>query len=433
MPPMSMLQDYPRSFYSHTAHREGLPPFPPLQGSQEIDVCIVGGGITGLAAALELRRLGYQVMLLEGERLGWGASGRSGGQVLTSYACEMGPIEAQLGFDDAKKLWDMSVEAVQLVRDHISEFQIDCDWFDGAAVAGLKPRHMDGLKHWFDDISERDQYPHLRLLNQSDLSQLINSDQYIGAVTDSFSGHLHPLNYTLGLAKAVYDSGVIIHEQSRVTSLQRGARPVVHTATGSVSCRHLILGGNAYLGQLVPELASKVMPVGTYIVSTEVLGEERLRRLLPGYYAISDANFVLDYYRPTGDHRLLFGGRVSYSGVQPPDLSSGLRRRMLKVFPSLHDVKIEFAWGGMVDITVNRAPHFGRLGNDPIYFAQGFSGHGMALTNLAGKIMAEAIHGESQRLDIFGRLKHQSFPGGRWLRTPSLVLAMMYYRLRDLL
>ncbi|MFP8967000.1 NAD(P)/FAD-dependent oxidoreductase [Pokkaliibacter sp. CJK22405] len=428
-----MSNDYPRSYYAASAKPGDLQPFPMLTEQRDADVCVIGGGITGLSAALNLRERGYSVMLLEAERVGWGASGRSGGQILTSYACEMEPIEAQLGFEEAKRLWDMSVESVALVKEQIQRHHIDCDWLSGTSSAAIKPRQLRGLQEWHDDISGRYNYPHLEWKEGRDYDSVANSPQYIGGVVDTFAGHLHPLNYTLGLARAARDSGVEIFEKTRALSLQKGSTCVVTTESGSVRCKNLVLAGNAYLGKLEPALDSKIMPVGTYIVSTEVLGEDRLRKFLPGYHAIADANFVLDYFRPTGDHRLLFGGRVSYSGLQPPDLSSGLRRRMLKVFPGLSDVKIEHAWGGFVDITVNRAPHFGRLGNDPVYFAQGFSGHGMALTNLAGKVIAEAIDGDNSRLDVFSHLKHQNFPGGRLLRMPSLVLAMMYYRLRDLL
>lgn len=423
--------DYPESYYSASAHL--LAAQPPLRGSTHSEVVVVGAGICGLTTALELRQRGYEVSLIEAKRVGWGASGRSGGQILTSYACEMEPLKAQLGDKAARHLWEMSLEAVQLVRQHIAQHQIDCDWYEGSLTAAIKPRQVNSLREWQHSLEQEYQYPHLRFYQGEEMAQVINSQRYLAIVEDKLAGHLHPLNYTLGLAKAALAAGVKIYEQSPVDRLERGARPRIHCGEASISCDHLVLCGNAYLGWLVPELARKIMPVGTYIVATEVLGEERLRALLPGYHSVADTNFVLDYFRPTGDHRLLFGGRVSYSGIQPPDLASGLRRRMLKVFPSLEDAKVEHAWGGMVDITVNRAPHFGRLGQDNIYFAQGFSGHGMALTNLAGKVMAEAIAGSSERLDVFARLKHLDFPGGPWLRTPALVLGMLYYRLRDLL
>jgi len=243
---------------------------------------------------------------------------------------------------------------------------------------------------------------------------------------------VHPLNFTLGLAHAAQAAGVKIYEHSLAEKITRGAQPMVQLAEGQVRARQIVVAGNAWLGPLVPELDARIMPVGTYIIASEPLGEARARELLPTDAAVTDINFVLDYFRLSADHRMLFGGRVSYSGLTPPNLAESMRRRMVAVFPSLADVKVSHAWGGFVDITMNRAPHFGRIGQN-LYFAQGFSGHGMAITGLAGRLIAEAIAGDSARLDVFARIPHRVFPGGRWLRTPSLMLAMLYYRLRDLL
>jgi gamma-glutamylputrescine oxidase len=246
------------------------------------------------------------------------------------------------------------------------------------------------------------------------------------------AGHLHPLNYCLGLARAAEAAGVRIFEGSAVEQLKRGATVRAVCATGSVTAKTVVLAGNAYLGGLVPEIQSKVMPVGTYISATEVLGENRARSLIPENIGVADCNFVLNYYRRSADHRMLFGGRVSYSTIMPPNLPRALRHKMLDVFPALSDVQFEYTWGGFVAITMERTPHFGRLG-DNIYFAQGYSGQGVAMTGVAGKILAEAIAGQSERFDLLTRLPHTTFPGGRLFRTPTLALAMLWYRMKDIL
>ncbi|HXH04171.1 MAG TPA: FAD-binding oxidoreductase [Candidatus Competibacteraceae bacterium] len=419
------------SYYAATANP--APACPVLEGAREADICVVGAGIAGLSTALSLAERGYRVVVLEAERIGWGASGRSGGQIINGYACDLGRLEAQLGRDDARRLWDMSVEAVELVARNVERYHIDCDFQWGLLHAALKPRQRRYLLAWQERMAHHYGYPHLRLVEGEELARLIASRRYLAALHDPGSGHLHPLNYTLGLGHAALAAGVEIFEGSRVLRLEHGARPLVHTERGQVRGAYIALCANAYLPRrLAPRLWRRIMPVGTYVATTEPLGEERARALLPSNAAVSDLNFVLDYFRRTHDHRLLFGGLVSYSTLPPLNLEQRLRAHMVRVFPQLEDVRMEFGWGGLVDITLNRAPDFGRLA-DNVFYLQGFSGHGMALANLAGKVLAEAIAGQAERLDLFARLHHRPFPGGRWLRTPALVLAMLYYRLRDLL
>lgn len=418
------------SYYLATAHP--IPDCPTLQGSLEADVAVVGAGICGLATALELRARGYKVIVLEAEQLGWGASGRSGGQVLNGYACDIATIEAQVGIIAAQQMWQMSLEAVRRVEHNVQRYRIDCDLQRGSLYAAIKRRQVHALQHWQAHLAHYYEYTDLQLVSHDDLPQHIITTRYRAALYDPNNRHLHPLNYTLGLAQAALQAGVQIFTQSRVTRLEPGAQPVVHTEQGQVRCQFVALCGNAYLGaELAPRLWRRIMPVGTYIAATEPLGA-MANSLLPSNVAVSDTNFVLDYFRRSADQRLLFGGRVSYSTLTPPNLKERLRSNMLRVFPYLSGSKIEYAWGGLVDITANRAPDFGRL-SDNIYYAQGFSGHGMALTNLAGSLMAEAIAGQAERLDVFARLSHLPFPGGRWFRTPALVLAMLYYRMRDYL
>ena len=419
-----------RSYYA--ASVPSTPPGPPLEGDLDCDVCVVGGGLTGLTAALELAERGFDVAVLEANRVGWGASGRSGGQLIFGYACEMPRLAALTSPADAKLLFDWSIEAIDRIRERIARHAIDCDWRDGQLHVAIKPRQLAELRHYRDLLGGTYGYAGLELLDRSALAAHIDSPRYIGGLFDPRGAHLHPLKYTLGIAAAARAAGVRVFEQSRALRLVRGPAPEVHCAQGRVRARQIVLAGNAWLGRLVPELERRIMPVGTYIVASAPLGAELARRCLPTDAAVTDINFVLDYFRLSADHRMLFGGRVSYSRIQPPNLAGSMRRRMQRVFPQLADVPVDYAWGGYVDITMNRAPHFGRL-EPAIYFAQGFSGHGMAATGLAGCVIAAAIAGDPRRLDVFTRIPHRDFPGGPWLRTPSLVLAMAWYRLRDLL
>ncbi len=416
----------------YTASAVARPSCDTLAGDVECDVAVVGGGITGLSAALHLRARGYDVMLLEGDVMGAGASGRSGGQVLPGFACGLSTLAEYLGAADVRRLWDMSREAVQLTRDFISRHAIACDWRDGHLDTALKPRQRTELAALAESLSRDFGETQLELLEGEALAREVVSPRYCAGLYDRDAGHLHPLNYTLGLAQAAQAVGVQLFEHTPVLALEMGPRPQLRTATGAVSARYVILAQNTGIPILVPRLRAKIMPVGTYIAATAPLGAARARALLPRNAAVCDINFVLDYFRLSADHRLLFGGRVSYSGMTPPRLEASMRARMLRVFPSLGDVAIDYTWGGEVDITLNRAPHFGTQ-HGRVLYAQGYSGHGMALSALAGKLMAEAVAGQTERFDVFSRISHRDFPGGRWLRTPALVLAMLYYRLRDLL
>lgn len=403
-----------------------------LRGEHRTDVVVVGGGIAGSSAALHLAKRGYRVKLLEARVVGFGASGRSGGQTIFGLAASQKALMDQVGREDARCLFDMSIEALDLTQSLISEYAIDCDYRPNHIHVATKRRHLVELDDWARELHEEYGYTSARLLNRDELRAHVQSDRYLGGLIDSRSGHLHPLKFTQGVARAAESAGVEIFENSEVLRYEDGPEVVVHTAQGSVRCAHLVLCGNAYIGDVAPALARRILGVGTYIIATEPLGEERLQALLPGNPAIADINWILDYFRRSADHRLLFGGRVSYSAMQPPRLAESMRRRMLRIFPALADVKVAYAWGGYLDITMSRAPDFGRLAPH-VFYLQGFSGHGMTLTGLAGKLVAEAIAGTAERFDVFARIPHRDFPGGRLLRRPSLMLAMMYYRLRDLL
>ena len=400
-----------------------------LAGAEECDVCVVGGGIAGCSAALHLAESGFSVVLLEQHRIGWGASGRSGAQAIHGVASGQEKLERLIGRTAARAVWDVSIEGLSLMRQLIARHRIDCDWVDGYMLTAVKPRHDRELRREIDALRDELKYPSVRYMPREEVQEALGTRRYVSALYDSNGGHLHPLNYTLGLAAAAERAGVRIYEDTRALGFT-SAR--VRTPGGEVRARHLVLCGNVYLGNTAPALTAKIMSVGTHIIATEPLGAERARRLIANNAAVSDMNWVLDYFRRSADHRLLFGGRVSYSGLSAFEAPGATRARMIRVFPQLAAARVDYSWGGHVDITLNRAPHFGRLAPN-VYFLQGFSGHGIALTGIAGKLAAQAIAGQAERFDVFARIPHRDFPGGAALRRPALVLAMLYYRLRDIL
>lgn len=421
-----------RSYYEASVQRPSA--HPPLQGAQTADVLVVGGGFAGLSAALELAQRGYSVVLLEADRVGSGASGRNGGQAIVGFASGQKPFEQHLGAADARRAWDMSLEALDLIQQRIGRHRIECDWVPGYLYVADSPRKVRALREEVDGL-EALGIP-CDWAEGSDVRRLIDSSRYGAAAYESRSGHLHPLKYALGLAEAAREAGVRIFERSPVTGLTRGATLVARTAQGQVTARFGVLAGNCMLPeygpQVAPDIASRIMPVGTYILGTEPLDPDLCRRLIPSNAAACDNNVVLDYFRFSADHRMLFGGRVSYTTRTPARLEAVMRQRMIEVFPALETAGVEHLWGGFVDISMNRSPDFGRLG-DNLYYLQGFSGHGVALTGLAGRLVAEAVAGQAERFDLFARLRHHRFPGGKLMRMPSLALGMWWYRMRDAL
>ena len=427
------------SYYAATAAAGPPKARAELTGECRADVVVVGGGIAGCSAALHLAQRGYTVALVEARFVGYGASGRSGGQLIFGLAPSQKALAVQVGREDAHRLFDLSIEALDSTRALIDAYAIACDYTPNHVHVATKPRHVLELTAWADELHGEYGYESARLLNRDELQSHVRSELYLGGLLDSRSGHLHPLKYTQGLARAAELEGVRIFENTRVLRYDRGSNRgggaggvAVHSSRGVVHCEHLILCGNAYLDGVAPALARRILGVGTYIVATEPLDPTRAHALLPSNAAVADINWILDYFRLTADHRLLFGGRVSYSAMQPPRLAESMRKRLVRVFPALADVTVDYTWGGYLDITMSRAPDFGRLAPN-IYYLQGFSGHGMALAGLAGKLVAEAVSGTAERFDVFARIPKRDFPGGRLLRRPSLVLAMLYYRLRDLL
>ncbi|MBB4844870.1 gamma-glutamylputrescine oxidase [Paucibacter oligotrophus] len=423
------------SYYVATAPRQEA--YAPLQENWVADVAIVGAGLAGLSAAIELAEKGRKVVLLEAGQVGGGASGRNGGQAIHGLACEQGEIERQLGLADARRVWAMSLEALDILQQRMHEHRIAADWQAGFMSLATNEKKAAELRQWQQRMAEVYDYP-MQWIAPQEIGGWIASPRFKAGVHDPRSGHLHPLKYCQGLAAAAQRLGVRICEHSAVTKLDEGQVLTLHTAGGQVRAAQALLAGNIYLPeiapQLAPRLASRIMPVGTYIVCSEAMDAARCQALIPSRSAVCDTNFILDYFRPTADQRLLYGGRVSYSTRSPRSVKASMHAKLLRSFPQLLDVGMQFAWGGFVDISMNRAPDFGRIGAARnIYYLQGFSGHGLALTGLAGRVTAEAMQGDSERFDVFAKLRHQPFPGGKLFRTPALVLGMLYYRLKDLL
>lgn len=422
-----MSSSHTDSYYAATRHdrrhRE------PLQGSISADVCIVGGGFTGISSALHLAEAGFRVVLLEQARLGFGASGRNGGQLVNSYSRDIDVIERNYGSELASVLGAMAFEGGDIIRQRIRQYSIDCDYREGGIFAAYTAKQQHELveqkKLW-----ERFGHQQLTLLDGPAIRSEIQTDVYCGGMLDGLGGHVHPLNLLLGQAAAIEQLGGVIYEDSQVLRLERSAKPVVHTAQGKVTAEYLLLAGNAYLGGLVPELAAKSMPCGTQVIATEPLAADLAQGLIANGHCVEDCNYKLDYYRITADNRLLFGSGVTYGGGDPRSIERFVRRRVERVFPQLAGVRYEFTWGGDFLLTMSRLPQFGRL-TPQIFYMQGYSGHGVTTTHLAGRLIAEALQGSAERFDAFASLKHFPFPGGQLLRAPYTALGALYYGLRD--
>jgi gamma-glutamylputrescine oxidase len=414
-----------RSYYSATANP--APARPALAGETSVDACVIGGGLTGLSAALHLAERGYKSLLLEAEQVGWGASGRNGGQLNTGLRKGAGELIRLFGRDRAKALFDMAEEAKALVRGLIARHGIACDLKPGSLYVAYKKSDPVWMAAEVELLHKAFGHEAAELLSKAEVEARLGSRRYFGGVADRSAAHLHPLNFVLGLAAAAEAAGARLCEQSRVLTLAPGE---VTTAAGRVKTRLIVLGCNAYLGELEPRIASMIMPISNYIIATEPLGEAGAAGLIRDDVAVCDTKFVVDYFRLSADRRLLFGGGETYSRDPPRDIAGFVRPHMLKVFPQLADKRIDYAWGGQLAITMGRLPHFGRLPGD-IFFAQGYSGQGLALATLAGKLIAEAAGGSAERFDLFAHLPQRRFPGGTLLRQPALVLGMLWYALRD--
>ncbi|MEH6389437.1 NAD(P)/FAD-dependent oxidoreductase [Pseudomonas profundi] len=415
------------SYYAASANP--TPPRPPLNGNHDTDVCVIGAGYTGISAALHLLEQGFRVTVLEAAKVGFGASGRNGGQIVNSYSRDIDVIERSVGTQQAQLLGEMAFEGGRIIRERVAKYDIQCDLKSGGVFAAFTPKQMQQLEEQ-KALWERYGNTQLEMLDTRRIRETVATDLYVGGMLDKSGGHIHPLNLVLGEAEAVESLGGIIHEQSEVIRVDQGANPVVHTAQGQVTARFVVVAGNAYLGNLIPALAAKSMPCGTQVIATEPLGEELANSLLPQDYCVEDASYLLDYYRLSADKRLIFGGGVVYGARDPANVEAMLRPNLLKTFPQLKNTRIDYAWTGNFLLTLSRLPQVGRLG-DNIYYSQGCSGHGVTYTHLAGKIIAEALSGQAKRFDAFASLPHYPFPGGRLLRVPFTALGAWYYQFRD--
>ena len=404
-----------------------------LEGSVNADVCIIGGGFSGLNTAIELAERGLSVIVLEARKIGWGASGRNGGQLIRGVGHGVEQFESVIGTSGVRDLKLMGLEAVEIVRQRVEKYQIDCDLTWGYCDLANKPAHVEGFLEDYEELKSLGYRHEMRMLRKDEMASVVGSSLYAGGMIDMGSGHLHPLNLAIGEGLAAQSLGVRLFEGSAVTRIDYGSEVRVHTASGEVRAKTLVLACNAYMNDLNPELGGKILPAGSYVIATEQLGESAARQLIPQNMALCDQRVTVDYFRLSADNRLLFGGACHYSGRDPADIAAYMRPKMLKVFPHLADVKIEYQWGGMIGIGANRLPQIGRLKDHAnVFYAQAYAGHGVNATHLAGKLLGEAITAQhSSGFDIFAKVPHMTFPGGKHLRSPLLALGMLCYRARE--
>lgn len=400
-----------------------------LVGDHKADVCIIGAGFTGISAALQLAESGFSVLVLEGDRIGFGASGRNGGQIVNGYSRDLQTIARRYGQPKADALGKMSLEGGQIIRERVARYDIQCDLVDGgffAAFTDKQMREMEKVKSYW----EKHGHSGLEMISGTEVGKYVKTNRYIGGLIDRLGGHVHPLNLVLGEAVAVESLAGRIYENSRVIDIKPGVNPLVKTAKGQVTANYVLVCGNAYLGAILPKITDTIMPVSSQVMATEPLDASLIEDLLPANYCVEDANYVLDYYRRTADNRLLYGGGIGYGGQDPANLTGVIRPNMLKTFPQLASARIDFAWSGNFALTLTRIPHMGKL-SENIYFSHGDSGHGVTTTHLLGKILGEAVAGHAGRFDIWSSLKAVPFPGGKTFRVPLTVIGAWWYGLRD--
>ncbi|MEL7447767.1 MAG: FAD-binding oxidoreductase [Pseudomonadota bacterium] len=421
------LQEHTGSYYAATANKKT--DYTPLREDISVDVCIVGGGFTGVATALTLTERGYSVALLEANRVGWGASGRNGGQLINGVG-GLERIRKEHGDIVEDLVWGMRWRGNEIIRERVERYGIQCDLKDGYAEVARKPRQV---KYILEAAEEREarNWPHrYEVWNLEETRAKLGTDRFHGAFVCYRDGHVHPLNLCIGEARAAVEQGAKIFEHSPVTGIERGARPVVRCQKGSVTANAVVIGGNAY-GRLEPKhLSNLVFPAGSYIIATEPLSPELAASINANDVAVCDLNEVVDYYRLSADKRLLYGGACNYSGRDPASIEAYIRPRMERIYPQLKNVGIDYEWGGKIGIVLNRIPAVGRIDGD-IYYAQGYSGHGVAPTHLMGEILADAVSGTMERFDLFANIKHFRIPGSQWLGNQIIALGMLYYKMKD--
>jgi glycine/D-amino acid oxidase-like deaminating enzyme len=426
---MTRSNDHAPSYYATTINRPT--DYPRLSGEHNVDVAVVGAGYTGVSAALFLAERGYKVAVVEAQRVGWGASGRNGGQLIDGMV-SIDKIEKRLGLQAAQTVYQMGVECRGIVLQRIEQYGIDCDLKFGYLDLAMNEGDVAGFHEEIAD-KQRMNYPHkVFFVPREEMPSYIGSTRYIAGLVNEANGHLHPLNLCIGEARAAESLGAQIFEHSPVTRIRHGARPRVETAGGAVNASKVVLAGNAYLRAAEPRIMGAVIPAGSYIIATEPLSAELAAELLPKDMACCDQRVGLDYFRLSADRRMLFGGLCNYSGRVPPSIRAVLQPKMLRAFPQLENTRIDYEWGGNIAISMNRIPQFGRI-EENTYYAQGYSGHGVAPSHIAGQLLADVISGDSERFDVFARIKHMKLPGGKWFANPALALGMLYFRLKEVL
>jgi len=426
---MQDTREHVASYYAATRKPEAE--YPQLKGERHCDVAVVGAGFTGVSAALHLAERGYDVALIEANRVGWGASGRNGGQLIGGFV-DADKIDKRFGSEAADMARRMGFESREILVQRVEKHSIDCDLKFGFLDVAQRDGDMQDFENYFA-VKKRANYQHqMRIVAQHEMPDYLGTDYYIGGLADYGNGHLHPLNLCIGEARAAHELGANVYEQSRVTRIQHGAKPVVETDSGCVHAGKVVLAGNAYLGDTEPRIRHAIIPAGSYMIATEALPEALAKELLPADMAYCEQTIGLNYFRLSPDNRMLFGGMCNYSGRDPKSIIASLQPKMLKIFPQLKGLRVDYEWGGMIAISINRIPQFGRIEGNT-YYAQGYSGHGVAPTHLAGKMLADAVAGDSEQFDVFSRVRHWWLPGGKWFANPALALGMLYYRLKELL
>jgi glycine/D-amino acid oxidase-like deaminating enzyme len=424
---INQKQEHTGSYYAATVNEHTR--YPALEGGKSADVCVVGGGFTGVATALSLAERGYSVALVEANRIGWGASGRNGGQLINGIS-GLEKIRKKHGNGIADMLWDLKWRGNDIVYDRVEKYGIQCDLKPGFLETALKPRQLAYLEEYAEERQRRDFPYQYEIWDREKTRTNLGTDAFLGGFVCYRDGHLHPLNLCVGEARVAHELGVQIFEQSPVTGIEHGARPKVNTASGHVEADAVVLAGNAYSMLEPKHLSNLVFPAGSYIIGTEPLSEDVVNEINPLDVAVCDLNEVVDYYRLSADKRLLYGGACNYSGREPASIKEYIAPRMRKIYPQLKDVRIDFEWGGMIGIVLNRVPAVGRI-NKNVYYCQGYSGHGVNATHVMGEIMSDAIAGTMEKFDLFADTKHFRIPGSQWMGNQIIALGMLYYRLKD--
>ncbi len=427
MTALETRQEHTTSYYAATASYPEH--YPELEGQVSVDICVVGAGFTGTSTALTLAERGYSVALVEANRVGWGASGRNGGQLIHGFSKDY-KIAAALGPDYEDMIWEMAWRGHDMIYDRVERYGIDCDLVPGYFEVATKPSQVKELEEQLERLQHHQHPYEYRLLDRAETRHTLGTECFHGGLMTMRNGHLHPLNLCAGEAHAAAGLGVKVFEMSPVTRLEYGSRPKVITDKGRIDAAHVVLAGNAYHRLEPKHLSGLIFPAGSYIIATEPLDAELRQEINPHNLAVCDTNEIVDYYRTTVDGRMLYGGRCNYSGRDPKDIAASIKPRMTRVYPQLQNTRIDYEWGGKIGIVLNRIPMLGRIESN-VYFVQGFSGHGVNATHIMGEIAADAICGTAEKFDLFANIKHFRIPGTQWFGNQMLAMGMLYYRMKD--